>query len=284
MRSTLDFTRRRLRHRALRASRLPLLFLLLLLLLALLASACGAEPAPRPEAPSVEDAAAEDAAAEDAPVETVVVEETAAEEEVEQGVEQEIDETPHETHAAEAEAIRRLLDLEAGDVVADVGAGDGNWAERLAAFVGPTGTVWATEVDEDLVAELEARAEDLPQIRPVLGDQDSTGLEANCCDAILLRLVYHHFTDPAVMRADLRRALRPGGRLLVIDITPQEDWRRLPGVPEREGRSEGHGLTLERLVAEMEQDGFRAVELRPGWGDEEDRYAVLFVERAADYS
>lgn len=186
------------------------------------------------------------------------------------------DPTPHESHADEAAAIVRLLDIEAGDAVADVGAGDGDWTDDLARAVGRDGIVWATEVKESLIEDLEQLAadKDLPQIRPVLGDQDDNGLGENCCDAVLLRLVYHHFTDPAPMRADLRRAMKPGARLLVIDILPQDGWRDLEGVPERGG----HGIPTERLIEEMESDGFRAVERLDDWGDEEDEFALVFVE------
>ena len=187
----------------------------------------------------------------------------------------EVDETPHESHADEAEAMRRLLRIEPGDTVADVGAGDGDWTEDLADFVGESGTVWATEVDEDLVDDLKALAEDFPQIRPILGDQDTTGLPEDCCDAILVRLVYHHFTDPAPMRADLRRAMKPGARLLIVDITPQLGWRELDGVPDRGG----HGIPAEELIEEMEADGFRMLERLDAWGDEEDEFAVVFAER-----
>lgn len=188
------------------------------------------------------------------------------------------DSTPHDSHDDEAAAIVRLLGIEPGGAVADVGAGDGDWTGDLARAVGRSGTVWATEVDEELIEDLKDLAddEDLPQIRPVLGDQDRTGLGENCCDAVLLRLVYHHFTDPAPMRADLRRAMKPGARLLVIDILPQDGWRDLEGVPERGG----HGISVERLIEEMESDGFRAVERLDDWGDEEDEFAVVFVESA----
>jgi len=177
-------------------------------------------------------------------------------------------------HADEAERIAETLDLEAGARVADVGAGDGEWAERLARRVGETGHVYATEVKEDLVEEIRERmkTEGLDNVTVVLGDQESTGLPDACCDAVLLRMVYHHFANPETMRADLRRALKPGGLIAVIDIVPQETWPRLADVPDRGG----HGVPADDLVAEMTADGFTVVSRHPDWNGEEDRFCVVF--------
>lgn len=176
--------------------------------------------------------------------------------------------------ADESAEIVQLLRLSPGAVVADVGAGDGEWTFELAAAVGGRGKVWATEVTEDLVADLaeSAKGEGLDQVRVVLGDDQDTGLPTGCCDAVLLRMVYHHFSDPVAMRSSLRRALRPDGRLLIIDIAPQSDWGELDDVPDRGG----HGISLDDLVEEMTGDGFREVSRKLSWNDDEERYAVLF--------
>ncbi len=179
--------------------------------------------------------------------------------------------------ADEAEQIADALALTRGMRVADVGAGDGEWSEELATQVGASGHVFATEVDEDDLEEIRERIEDaeLGNVTAILGGAEDTGLPANCCDAILLRLVYHHFTDPAPMRASLRRALKPGGLIAVIDILPQSHWRELPGVPDRGG----HGIPPEELVKEMSADGFDFVARYDDWGDEEDHYCVVFRRR-----
>jgi len=103
---------------------------------------------------------------------------------------------------AELQQLPELMRLEPGMHVADVGAGDGEWSEALAQQVGPTGHVYATEVDEDDLDGIRDRLEMTGHgnFTVILGDQESTGLPADCCDAILLRLVYHHFTDPPRMR------------------------------------------------------------------------------------
>lgn len=176
--------------------------------------------------------------------------------------------------AAELDLIVEALGLEPGAIVADVGAGDGKWAVKLAQHVGPEGHVFATEVDEDEVEEIEENVLGafLNNVTVVQGDATGSGLPAACCDAILLRLVYHHFTHPADMRASLRRALRPGGVLAVVDISPQTSWRDLPGVPDRGG----HGIAPADLIQEMTSDGFQYVSRQDEWNGDEDRYCVVF--------
>lgn len=176
--------------------------------------------------------------------------------------------------AGETDRIVEVLALEPGTTVADVGAGDGDWSFRLAERVDETGHVYATEVDEDELDKIRRRIEkgNYTNVTAVEGSQERTGLTAECCDAILLRLVYHHFTQPSVMRADLRRALRPGGRLAIIDIVPQKLWRRLPEVPDRGG----HGIPIEDLIREMTGDGFEVVSRHEDWNGDEDRFCVVF--------
>lgn len=176
--------------------------------------------------------------------------------------------------AEEREGITRVLALAAGQVVADVGAGDGRYSAVLADGVGPTGRVLATEVDPAEIAKIDARARDEKRanLASVRGTQSDTGLPAGCCDAILLRLVYHHFTDTAAMRQSLWNALRAGGRIAVIDVPPQKGWRHLSGVKERGG----HGIPIGELVSDMTSSGFEVVSRDEDWPGEEDAYCVVF--------
>jgi protein-L-isoaspartate O-methyltransferase len=176
---------------------------------------------------------------------------------------------------SESARTAEALGLRPGLQVADVGTGNGEWAERIGREVGESGHVYATEVDRDKLHEAEARLTEagLKNVSTILGTQEDTGLPAGCCDAILLRMVYHHFTNPPRLRASLRSALRRGAPLVVIDTEPQKGWRQLEqGVPDRGG----HGVKEEDLLREMTGDGFEVVERHHDWPGDGDRYCVVF--------
>lgn len=145
--------------------------------------------------------------------------------------------------------LRQVLALEAGKVVADVGAGRGELMLVLAREVGSGGRVFATEIDAARLERL--RAARLDNVTVLEARADDTGLPPNCCDAIVLRRVYHHLSEPARINASLLRALRPGGVLAVIDFPPPFFWRRGGlGVPSQAVLAEvtGGGFELERLM------------------------------------
>lgn len=179
--------------------------------------------------------------------------------------------------AEEGARIASALALAPGMTVADVGAGDGGYSVALARRVGATGHVYATEVDQSDIDKIDARIRDerVGNVTTLLGDQTDTGLPAGCCDAILLRLVYHHFTDAAAMRLSLRNALRTGGRIAVIDVPPQKGWRKLEGVPDRGG----HGVAIGELIGDMTRSGFEVVARDEDWPAEDDAYLVVFQRR-----
>lgn len=161
----------------------------------------------------------------------------------------------------EAELMAELLGLRPGLTVADVGAGDGQFGEALARRLAGSGRVFLTEIDEDELRRLRERRDDsdLGNMTVIAGTATETGLPDACCDAILLRLVYHHMTHAEEMRAGLVRALRPEGLVLIVEMD-----------------SDSHGIEPQRLVDEMTADGFAVVSRHPEWGGHGDHYAVLF--------
>lgn len=153
----------------------------------------------------------------------------------------------------EVPRLRQVLALEAGSAVADVGAGNGGLTFVLASEVGPNGRVFSTEIDAKRLQRLResVAAAGLGNVKVVEAQSGETGLPPGCCDAIVLRRVYHHLTDPSSINASLLRSLRPGGVLAVIDFPPPFFWGRGSlGVPAKTviGEVTGNGLELVRLI------------------------------------
>jgi precorrin-6B methylase 2 len=146
--------------------------------------------------------------------------------------------------------LARLLELRPGMTVADVGAGFGAWTVRFARLVGPSGHVYATDIGAAQIAALRdyAAKEGLTNVTVVEGAVDRTNLPAACCDAILIRDAYHHLTQPADIVRSLAAALKPGGRLAVIDFPPRPNTEVPAGVPEDR---RGHGVPPEVVQGEV---------------------------------
>ncbi|MBI1875285.1 MAG: methyltransferase domain-containing protein [Acidobacteria bacterium] len=174
--------------------------------------------------------------------------------------------------SGEGDRLADLMKAATGAAVADIGAGDGQWTKILSARVGPTGRVFATEVNQNLIKRLESTAASLGNVTVTQGSQDHNGLPADCCDAILLRLVYHHFTDPPAMQKELRRALRMGGLLAVVEFRPGRTAAP-SGVPHDRG---GHGIPPELLIKELNAHGFEVVTREDQWPGGRESYCVLF--------
>lgn len=152
------------------------------------------------------------------------------------------------------------LKLAPGSVLADIGAGDGEFAIALSRYVAPGGKVIATELEQKDREALVAKAAEVhaPNVDVRAAPREGTGLPASCCDAILLREVYHHVTAAMPMGRSLFETLRPGGRLVVIDFPP---GRRL-GI----GKSEG--IEADKLIAELTAAGFVMEERLDAWPTE----------------
>jgi SAM-dependent methyltransferase len=124
--------------------------------------------------------------------------------------------------------IAGKLELEPGSRIADVGAGTGFFAEIFADLVGPEGEVHAVEVSPRFLDHLRERAgkRDLGRIHVVEGGERSARLADASIDVAFLCDTYHHFEHPKEMLASLHRALRPGGRLVVVDFERIEGTSR----------------------------------------------------------
>jgi len=138
-------------------------------------------------------------------------------------------------------SVIKAMEVQEGDVVADIGAGQGYFAFRLAREVGPTGTVWATEINPGLVHWLRGRlgtdeVDPLGNVRVHLNTLDDLGLEPGSLDlALVCDLTFPRFATLSPtnrsMVASIHRALRPGGRLVVIEKSGWRQFETLEAAP-----------------------------------------------------
>jgi len=152
--------------------------------------------------------------------------------------------------------LRQALALETRAVVADVGAGKGQLTFALAKELAANGHVFSTEIDPGRLRRLReaVAAAKLDNVTVVEAYSSETGLPPNCCDAIVLRRVYHHLTNPSGINASLLRSLRPGGVLAVIDFPPPFFLSR--------GQS---GVPANVVISEVTSSGFELLRLIDDW-------------------
>jgi ubiquinone/menaquinone biosynthesis C-methylase UbiE len=185
-------------------------------------------------------------------------------------------------HALKADAtdeiarLAALMEWKPGAIVADIGAGDGRYSFAAAERIGPSGRVFATEIDTKKLKELRAdvKKRKLQNVTVIESAEADTQLPAACCDAIFLRRVYHHLTKPVEFDANLIRSLKPGGRLAIIDFSPRPGLDPVEGVPANRG---GHGIPQKILIEELKETGFQVEKIVDDWPG--DSYCVLFVKK-----
>ncbi len=187
--------------------------------------------------------------------------------------------TDAQRQAAEVEVpqLATLLELKPGMTVADVGAGFGAWTMRFSAWIGAKGRVYATDLGAPQLAALRGAVEreGLANVTVIEGTVDTTNLPAACCDAILVRDAYHHFTRPHDIVRSLAAALKPGGRIAIIDFPPRPNSEVPTGVPADRG---GHGVPPEVIQREVgaSLNHLRTIESWRPEGQPASLYLLLF--------
>src|SRR5262247_4696224 len=167
--------------------------------------------------------------------------------------------------------VMDALGLKSGHRVADIGCGYGYFTFRLAARVGAEGKVYAEDIDSGAIDKVRQRKEreKLDQVEPILGESADPRLPKDL-DAVLIVETYHEFRDYDRMTQAVFRALKPGGRLAIIDSEgpsgrPRTEYHRLHSIPA--------GL----VRAEIARHGFVFKESRPGFYDPESGKKMYFL-------
>lgn len=156
-----------------------------------------------------------------------------------------------EVYAART-AVMAACEITPGERVADVGAGTGFYSRLFARRTGAAGWVFSVDIAPRFLQHIAARAtaDGLQNLTPVLGTDVSTRLPPESVDLVFICDTYHHFEQPTQTMASIYRALKPGGRLVVID------FERIPGVS-REFILGHVRAGKETFKKEIEASGFR---------------------------
>jgi ubiquinone/menaquinone biosynthesis C-methylase UbiE len=124
----------------------------------------------------------------------------------------------------DCETMLRELGVRQGMDVCDMGCGNGFYTLQLAELVGPQGTVWAVDIQQEMLRLLEARTNQagLRNARLVLGSLIDPQLPPNKLDLVLCVDVYHEFSHPEHMLAALRRSLKPRGQMVLVEFRAED--------------------------------------------------------------
>lgn len=179
-------------------------------------------------------------------------------------------ERPEREREERPDVVIDALRLRPHDVVADLGAGTGYFTFRIAPRV-PRGRVYAVDIQPEMLTVVERRAdaEGVPNVISVLGTEQDPGLAPASVDVTLVVDSYHEFAYPAEMLAAIRRATRPGGRLVLVEYRaedPDTPIRRLHTMTEAQARREVEaagfrfvgnvaGLPLQHILVFVRDDG-----------------------------
>ncbi len=171
--------------------------------------------------------------------------------------------TMHYSHAAwllrdvrqqeeDCEQLLQVLDVQPGQTICDLGCGNGFYTLRLAEMVGPEGKVLAVDIQPEMLSMLNERLEqaNIHNVEPILGSVIDPHLPDASVDLMLLVDVYHEFSHPVHMLRAIRKALKPGGRMVLVEFRLED-----PNVPIRLE----HKMSKKQILREIPPNGFKLV-------------------------
>jgi ubiquinone/menaquinone biosynthesis C-methylase UbiE len=160
-----------------------------------------------------------------------------------------LDRREREAEEAPTKAIA-ALNLRPGQIVADIGAGSGYYTILLSQAVGPRGRVYATDIQPEMLALIRKKLANVPDsnVELVLGTATESRLPDAAIDLALMVDVYHELVQPQAFLQSLKRAIKPEGRLVLIEFRKESS-----GVPIREE----HKMTIGEARMELEAEGYR---------------------------
>ncbi|MEJ2108661.1 MAG: methyltransferase domain-containing protein [Acidobacteriota bacterium] len=154
--------------------------------------------------------------------------------------------------------VLQVLGLRDGDIVADIGCGNGFYTLRLADRIDPHGVVFAVDVQQGMLDQLAERRREagISNIYPILGQYEDPLLPPGKIDWMLVIDAYHEFSDPGAMLARMKESLAPGGRVALIEYRVRNDTESKSFPVPRD-----HAMTVNEVLGEWSPAGFELVTL-----------------------
>jgi ubiquinone/menaquinone biosynthesis C-methylase UbiE len=158
-------------------------------------------------------------------------------------------EDPQRDEYQKPHEVLMALDLKPGETVADIGSGSGYFTLRFAAHVGDTGRVYAVDIDPEMIRHLNRRLREagVRNVQTILAEPDDPLLPDASVDRFVVVDTWHHIQKQVEYLALMRKMLRPGGQVVMIDFQKRE----LPFGPPLEMK-----IAREDLIRQMEASGF----------------------------
>lgn len=158
--------------------------------------------------------------------------------------------------------------------VADIGAGSGDYEPTLSRAVGAGGRVYAEDINDGALKRLRQRVgvERLKNVKVVKGSADDPRLPAGELDAALMVITYHEIANPARMLEKVMTALKPGGRLVIVDLAPNKTLTR-----PRADQAKNHVIAADLVEREIGQAGFEKVSRDDRFVDNPDEESVRWM-------
>lgn len=173
--------------------------------------------------------------------------------------------------------LMALADVGAGDTVADIGCHEGYFSFHLSREVGDSGKVYAVDVQEYRLEELKEhiKEREVNNIEVILGEEDNPKLPENELDVAVVMDTYHEMEHYRKILSHIRNALKPDGRLLVLEKL--KEYKRGKS---REEQASAHTLSSDYVKKELEESGFEVTkETRDFglWKNESDKQIWILV-------
>lgn len=158
------------------------------------------------------------------------------------------------TREEEEDPLKMLnsLKIQPGQTICDFGCGNGYHTLQIAKRVGPQGTVYAVDIQPEMLQLLRERAgsRGLENVKPVLATEEDAGLPPNTFDYVLMVDVYHELSDPEEVLKAVRESLKPEGKLVLVEFREEDDT--VPILPL-------HKMSQVQSVKEVTANGFKLV-------------------------